>query len=112
MRRLIIHRQRALMAFGIRYYCVLDRDREEYLKDLEARREPMGVPVENGGNAVLEMDAGAHSFFVVAPRESRPIITGEIPVPPGEEDAVFAILTDMRQGMRIAVTPVNIPEDL
>lgn len=35
MRHLIIHRQRALMGFGLSYFCILDETRERFMERLE-----------------------------------------------------------------------------
>lgn len=113
MRHLIIHRQRALMGFGLSYFCILDQSREDFLARLEglSRAECNGLdgttPITNGQTIQVPIDDQAHTFLIALYPEEKNMVTREIPVPAGTEDAVFLIKTDMdmRRGIVVAVGP-------
>ena len=60
MRHLIVHRERALACFAMKYDCVLDREQADFLAELEGkdRGELMlnapGVPMRNGETITIE----------------------------------------------------------
>lgn len=113
MRHLIIHRQRALMGFGLSYFCILDQSREDFLARLEglSRAECSvldgAIPITNGQTVQIPIDDQAHTFLIALYPEEKNMVTREIPVPAGTEDAVFLIKTDMdmRRGIVVAVGP-------
>lgn len=113
MRYLIIHRQRALMGFGLSYFCILDQSREDFLARLEglSRAECSALdganPITNGQTVQIPIDDQAHTFLIALYPEEKNMVTREIPVPAGTEDAVFLIKTDMdmRRGIVVAVGP-------
>lgn len=113
MRQLIIHRQRALMGFGLSYFCILDQTREDFLSRLEglSRAECNALegsaPITNGQTIQIPIDEQAHTFLIALYPEEKNMVTREIPVPSGTEDAVFIIKTDMdmRRGIVVSVGP-------
>ncbi len=115
MRHLIIHRQRALMGFGLSYFCILDETRDSFMAQLEglSRAECNALegptPITNGATIDLELDDQAHTFLIALYPEEKNMVTREIPVPAGEEDAVFLIKTDMdmRRGIVVSVGPAK-----
>lgn len=113
MRQLIICRQRALMGFGLRYYCILDQDRDAFLSQIEglSRAECNSldgpVPITNGATIHLPIDENAHSFLIALYPEEKNMVTKNIPVPAGTADVIFIIQTDMdmRRGIMVSVGP-------
>ncbi len=113
MRHLIIHRQRALMGFGLSYFCILDQTREDFLARLEglSRAECNALegptPITNGQTIKVPIDDQAHTFLIALYPEEKNMVTREIPVPAGTEDVVFVIKTDMdmRRGIVVSVGP-------
>ena len=114
-RYLVLQRQRALMGFGICYYCALDQSREDLLARLEtlSRAECCALPeltsISNGGTVRIPLDSAAHSFLIALFPDDRRMVTREIPIPAGNEDAVFRIKTDMdiRRGILVSVGPAE-----
>ena len=66
MRHLIVHRERALACFAMKYDCVLDREQADFLAELEGkdRGELMlnapGVPMRNGETIRRGCGCGDH----------------------------------------------------
>ena len=92
MRHLIIHRQRALMGFGLSYFCILDQTRDGFLARLEglSRAECNAlegpIPITNGQTIKVPIDDQAHTFLIALYPEEKNMVTREIPVPAGAED--------------------------
>lgn len=111
MRHLILHRQRALIGFALKYYCVLGGDRAGFLARLDQERaaaqagESVHPSLRNGDTIVLDLPEEGGSFFVAVFLEDRSIVTDPILVEPGREDVAYGILTDRipYKGMVIAV---------
>lgn len=113
MRHLILHRQRALIAFALKYYCVMSGDREGFLAALAREREAAqnGAyrALRNGETITVELPEDEASFFVAVFLEGRSIVTDPVPIPPGTEDVEYVILTDRApyKGMGIALAKVG-----
>lgn len=113
MRHLIIHRQRALMGFGLSYFCILDETRERFMERLEGLTRAQcnalegPVPITNGATIELPLDEAAHTFLIALYPEEKNMVTREIPVPAGTEDVIYLIKTDMdmRRGIVVSVGP-------
>ena len=113
MRHLIIHRQRALMGFGLSYFCILDETRERFMERLEGLTRAQcnalegPVPITNGATIELPLDEAAHTFLIAHYPEEKNMVTREIPVPAGTEDVIYLIKTDMdmRRGIVVSVGP-------
>lgn len=109
MRHLILRRERALACFATSYYCVLGRDRAEFMdwlatqdpRELMARGE--GVPLRNGETIALEIGQGSVSFFVAAYLEQRCLVTGQAEIGPGTEDEAWVVRTDYDGHRRLAL---------
>jgi hypothetical protein len=100
MRQLIVHRERALAGFALLHYVLVDRDKKEFLQELQKKpytcRPEWGgdFALRNGETRRVELDAGEHTLFVAVYLESRLILTDEMTIPAGEEDARFTIFTE------------------
>ena len=113
MRHLIIHRQRALMGFGLSYFCILDETRERFMERLEGLTRAQcnalegPVPITNGATIELPLDEAAHTFLIALYPEEKNMVTREIPVPAGTEDVIYLIKTsmDMWRGIVVSVGP-------
>lgn len=100
MRKLTLHRERALACFAVKYYCVIDQDQEAFLQSLIGQdQEQMmlsgeGVPLRNGETIQIELDENAHSFFAVVYLQSRNMTTEPAEIPAGDADVSFTIHTN------------------
>jgi hypothetical protein len=100
MRKLILHRERALAGFALLHYAVVDQDKTEFLriqdqKPYTCRPEHGGdFALRNGESRQVELDDGEHTLFVVVYLESRRIVTETMTIPAGTEDARFTIFTE------------------
>ena len=112
MRHLIVHRERALACFAMKYDCVLDREQADFLAELEGKdREELmlnapGVPMRNGETITIELDEGEHRFFAAACLESRTMTTNDLTIPAGDADADHvggALGAGERVGLGVAV---------
>lgn len=110
MRHLIVHRERALACFAMKYDCILDREQAEFLASLEGqdRNELMlngaGVPMRNGETVSIELDEGEHRFFVAVCLESRTMTTNDLTIPAGTEDAEITVRTDYNGDRKLEIT--------
>ncbi len=99
MRRLIIHRQRALACFGVPYYCVPGDDIGAVLS-MPSGMTPDGVAVANGQTVTILIDeAQPGRFFAAMKNGSRCLVTQPVTIPNGTEDVSFTIITDF-DGLR------------
>jgi hypothetical protein len=100
MRQLILHRERALAGFAIRYFGVLDRDPAAFVAELErsaetARFAHVGdCALRNGETVSLNLDDGPHTLFVIIYTESRNVVTNLVTIDAGREDAEFTVRTE------------------
>ena len=98
MGRLIVHRERALGAFALKYHCFFGKDREAFLGLLEQTpleeraRIPSDCTLKNGEHVTVELGEQGTCFFVAVYLESRNIVTPLVEVPPG--DSLYTIVTD------------------
>ena len=110
MRHLIVHRERALAYFAMKYDCVLDREQADFLAELEGkdRGELMlnapGVPMRNGETITIELDEGEHRVFVAACLESRTMTTNDLTIPAGDADAEITVRTDYNGDRKLEIT--------
>ena len=80
MRHLIIHRQRALMGFGLSYFCILDQTRDGFLARLEglSRAECNALegptPITNGQTIEVPVTLASIPMFL---RGSAVVVTTE-----------------------------------
>jgi hypothetical protein len=100
MRKLTVRRQKALAAFALLYYGVLDQDAETFVSTLEsqettARFAHVGdFTLRNGERKTLDIDSREHTLFVVIYTENRNIVTNTVSIAPGDQDADFTVVTD------------------
>lgn len=102
MRHLTLHRQRALVGFALKYYCVLTQQ--------ETPEQEETYILHNGDTISVEVSENGASFFVAVLLENRQIFTEPIAIAPGTVDVSYVILTDAHQpykGMGIAVVPAE-----
>ena len=109
MRKLIVHRERALACFAMKYHCVVGEDREEFLRRLAEEEEPIhlwnsgGYTLRNGERIAIPIGTEGGRFFVVACLDGRVISTETLLVPPGEEDAECTVFTDFDGNKRLGI---------
>ncbi len=110
MRHLIVHRERALACFAMKYDCVLDREQADFLAELKGKdREELmlnapGVPMRNGETITIELDEGEHRFFAAACLESRTMTTNDLTIPAGDADAEITVRTDYNGDRKLEIT--------
>ena len=110
MRHLILHRQRALACFAIKYHCILNQDREAFLCRLQ-RQDPLALLEEaseymlrNGETISIDISCEERSaFFVAVYLEKRNIVTQEIIIEPGGRDVSYEIRTDYDGNRRLDI---------
>lgn len=112
MRHLILHRQRALACFAMKYCCILNRDREAFLRSPEGQ-DPLallgsgiGPVLRNGETVSIDIGDGGCTFFVAACLDGRNLVTDEVVIPPGTEDAAYVIRTDYDGYKRLSICVV------
>lgn len=95
MRQLILNRERALGAFGIKYYCFFNRDPQsiEAIPDDEAIAHS-DFSLRNGETVRARLDDLENSFFVVVFLKSRRIVTPTIVIPAGGDSFAYTIHSD------------------
>lgn len=109
MRKLIVHRERALACFAMKYHCVVGRDREAFLRELASEEKSVHLwgetdrALKNGQTISLEVGEGATTLFVVACLDGRDMATEELAIPPGGEDRAFTVVTDYDGNRRLAI---------
>mgnify|MGYP004603669243 CR=1 FL=1 len=90
MRRLIVHRQRALACFAMTYYCL-----PGHVRPLIDGAETGDVPaLRSGETAAMEIGEAPFEFFAVACLEGRNLVMDTCAVPAGTEDVRYTIVTD------------------
>lgn len=109
MRRLIIHRERALACFAMKYHCMINRDREEFLAQLREDTQPVHLwdegeyALSNGQTISIPIEDRGCRFFVVACLDGRDLATDEVVVPPGEGDVSCLVRTDYDGNRRLGI---------
>lgn len=109
MRKLIVHRQRALAMFAMKYHCVLDRERETFLAELKEREEPVHLwdetegTLANGQTVSFDIGEGEHTLFVVACLEGRDLATETVAIPAGTADTAYVVVTDYDGNRRLGL---------
>lgn len=109
MRRLILHRERALACFAMKYHCILDRDRDGFLHELKEREQGIHLwndgecSLKNGQTIQVELSEGEHTFFVVACLDGRDMATEPVVIRPGEEDVYWTVRTDYDGSRRLGI---------
>ena len=110
MRQLILRRERALACFATPYYCLMGREREEFLAWL-AEQAPgalmergAGIPLRNGETVALEIGEEETAFFVAAYLEKRSLVTGQAVIPPGTEDVRYMVRTSYDGYRRLSLS--------
>ena len=119
MRHLILHRQRALIGFALKYYCVMGGDREGFLAALPMEKaaaqagESRHRALRNGETITVELSEEGGSFFVAVFLEDRSIVTDPVAIGPGDQDVEYVILTDRApyKGMGVALAAVERPAE-
>lgn len=112
MRRLIVHRERALACFAMKYHCVIDRDREEFLAELKDRDQPVHLwgererALSNGQTISIDIGEERTTFFVVACLDGWDLATEEVVIGPGKEDVSYVVLTDYDGNRRLGIRVV------
>jgi hypothetical protein len=118
MRHITIHRERALAAFALKYYCVFDRDSERFIAELEANEATArfahvgDVSLRNGEKIRVGMDEEEHTFFAMIYTENKNIATNTVTVPAGTEDMAYQIITDYDgyRTLSFTIQPENLAE--
>ena len=109
MRRLILRRERALACFAMKYHCILDRNREEFLAELRMQDQPVHLwnetryALSNGQTISIGIGEEGVRFFVVACLDGRDLATEEVVVGPGREDAAYVVRTDYDGNRRLGI---------
>ena len=109
MRKLIVHRERALACFAMKYHCIVNEDREEFLRRLGEEDASIhlwnsrGYSLRNGERISISMGKEGCSFFVVACLDGRDLATETILIPPGEEDAECTVFTDFDGNRKLGI---------
>ena len=107
MRRLIVHRQRALACFAMTYYCLPSPIRPliEGMEtgDVPALCRKHGVPLRSGETAAMEIGEAPFEFFAVACLDGRSLIMDTCAIPAGTEDVRYDIITDYDGFRRLQV---------
>ena len=111
MRRLIVHRQRALACFAMTYYCLPGRVRP-LIDGAEEGEIPglcreHGVPLRSGETAAMEIGEAPFEFFAVACLDGRSLIMDTCAIPAGTEDVRYDIITDYDgfRGLQVRLAP-------
>lgn len=107
MRYLILHRERALAAFALTYYCHLNRDRQKHMEDLshmsDPRLEAQGdYGLKNGQTLKIPIDETEGQFFMGIYTQTKNHVSGQVPIPAGTEDVAYRIITDYDGDKRLA----------
>lgn len=119
MRKLILHRQRALIAFALKYYCVTGQDRAAFMARLPQEKAAAWAgqspfpSLRNGETITIDLPETGGSFFVAVFLEDRSIVTEPVVIGPGTEDVEYMILTDRApyKGMGVALAEVRQPAE-
>lgn len=110
MRQLILRRERALACFAMKYHCILNRDRTEFLAGLEGRDRQELLEwasehmLRNGETISIPIGEEAGSFFAVVCLENRALATEAAAFPAGGEDLRYVIRTDYDGYRRLRLT--------
>lgn len=117
MRYLILHRERALAAFALTYYCHVNCDREAHLQEISQLEDPRAQAggkygLRNGQTVKIPLEDGENRFFVGIYTQEKCIITPETVIEPGQEDVYYKIVTDFDGNKRISyrIEPMGKPE--
>ncbi len=107
MRRLIVHRQRALACFAMTYYCLPGHVRP-LIDGAETGAVPAlcrehGVPLRSGESAAVEIGEEPFEFFAVACLDGRNLVMDTCAIPAGTEDVRYTIVTDFDGYKRLQV---------
>ncbi len=104
MRKLILHRQRALAAFAIRYHCFLNRAPQAVVHGASVDSD---FSLRNGESVSRKIIEEGGSFRVAAYLESRAVIPDTVIIPHGTDDAEYTIITDFDHylGLSLRVVP-------
>jgi hypothetical protein len=107
MRRLIVHRQRALACFAMTYYCLPGHVRP-LIDGAETGAVPAlcrehGVPLRSGESAAVEIGEEPFEFFAVACLDGRNLVMDTCTIPAGTEDVRYTIVTDFDGYKRLQV---------
>lgn len=100
MRNLILHRQKALACFAMKYHCIVNEDREAFLRELAASDQPVHLfdqtdrALRNGETITLPIPEEGCRFFVVACLNGWDLPTEDVVVPPGTSDVRYTVVTD------------------
>ena len=109
MRKLVIHRERALACFAMKYHCIVGRERESFLAQLGEQGPGIHLwdgdepTLQNGQTLSLQIGEEAVSFFVVACLDGRDLATEEVNIPVGEEDVYYTVRTDFDGDKRLGI---------
>ncbi len=106
MRRLIVHRARALACFAMPYYCIPGDDAAALCANT-AEAKALGIPVRNGQTVSVTIGTGEQPFFVAAFGENKTMTTGVAMVPSGTEDVHYTIITDYAGERRLSLRLVE-----
>lgn len=107
MRYLILHRERALAAFALTYYCHLNRDRTVHMEALEQMAEPRleargDYGLKNGQTIKIPISQEENQFFIGIYTQQKNHVSGSVPIPAGETDVAYRILTDYDGDKRLS----------
>jgi hypothetical protein len=114
MRQLILHRQRALACFALRYHCILNEERASFLAkltqrdNLELMGEVSDYVLRNGETIAIPIDEGENTFFAAIYLEKKQLATEPVVIAPGTEDVRYQIVTDFNGAnqMTISIAPM------
>lgn len=110
MRQLIVHRERALACFAMKYHCILNRDRGEFLAWLEGQDRQALLEWEsehmlrNGETIAIPVGEEAGSLLAAVCLEGRDLVTEAVAYPAGSEDLRYVIRTDYDGCRRLQLT--------
>ena len=118
MRKLIVHRERALACFAMKYHCIVNEDREEFLRCLGEEDASIhlwnsrGYSLRNGERISIPIGEEGCRFFVLACLDGRDIATETLFVPAGEEDAFCTVFTDFDGNKKLGIrAELNIEQE-
>ena len=109
MRRLVIHRERALACFAMKYHCIVGRERERFLEELSKQGPGVHLwdgdepTLQNGQTIGIVIGEEPVSFFVVACLDGWDLATEEVTIPAGEGDVYFTVRTDFDGDKRLSL---------
>lgn len=120
MRHLIIKREPALCAFALPYFCVVGREKEDFLEEVSQMGQVCSsldkgrnadCAVRNGEVVGIEIGEEATTMFVAAFPQVGALTTEVVDIPAGSEDVRVLVQTRILQNKRASMTATLIEEN-